>query len=159
MIGRIYKLEGNGKFYIGSTMCDLKNRLKHHRSKSKEQIALNTPLYVHFRELGWQNARIILLKEFEVSCRKELLQKECDIIKEFLGLETCLNKNLPIVTDDEKKERDNKYQRKRREENPERERDRLREWRKNNPEKWRQQTKRHNERKRELLVEKDISSV
>ena len=137
-------------------MCDLKNRLKHHRSKSKEQIALNTPLYVHFRELGWQNARIILLEEFEITSKKQLLERECEVIKQFLGLETCLNKIRPIITDNEKKERDSKYGRKRREENPDYERERLKEWRKNNPEKWREQTKRYFERKRERLREKDI---
>lgn len=149
MIGRIYRLEGGGKFYIGSTTCNLKYRLKKHRSKSKEDIALNTPVYVHFRELGWQNATITLIEEFEISSKKELLERECKIIKEFIKLKTCLNKNRPIISDEEKKERDKNYGYKRRQECPEKEYNRLKEWRKNNPEKWKEQYTRYNQKKKE----------
>lgn len=155
MIGRIYRLEGGGKFYIGSTTCNLKNRLKHHRSKSKEQVALNTPVYVHFRDLGWENVNIILVEEFEISSRKHLLQRECEIIKEHINTETCLNRNLPVITLEEKKERDRIYGKTHREMDRERERLRLKEWRKNNPEKWKAQYTRYNQRKKE----KDISAV
>lgn len=153
MIGRIYRLEGGGKFYIGSTTCTLKNRLKHHRSKSNEPIALNVPVYVHFRELGWQNASINLIEEFEISSRKDLLSRECEIIKQFIQEDECLNCNRPIITSEEKKERDRKYGKIRRETDPERERKRLQEWRKNNPDKRKEQTKRYNQRKNQ----KDIS--
>jgi hypothetical protein len=153
MIGRVYKLEGGGKFYIGSTTCSLKNRLKHHRSKSSESISKNRQLYVHFRELGWENVNIILLEEFEISSRKDLLQRECEILKENINIETCLNRNLPIITPEEKKQRDRIGGKARREIDPERERLRLQEWRKNNPEKWKAQYTRYNQRKKE----KDIS--
>lgn len=150
MIGRVYKLEGGGKFYIGSTTCDLKNRLKHHRSKSKEDISKNRAVYVHFRELGWQNVTITLLYEFEVTNRRELYEKECEFIKQFIGTENCLNTIRSAITRIEKKESDAIYGKKRRQENHEHERKRLQEWRKNNPEKYKEQTRRYWERKKLL---------
>jgi hypothetical protein len=153
MIGRIYRLEGGGKFYIGSTTCSLKYRLKKHRSKSKEPVALNIPVYVHFREVGWENVNIILIEEFEIMTHKELLNRECQIIKEVIGTNECLNHNLPVRSREEKKERDRLYGKTRREKNPEHERNRLREWRRNNPEKWKAQYDRYNQMKKQ----KDIS--
>lgn len=147
MIGRIYKIEGGGKFYIGSTTCTLKNRMKHHRSKSKERVALNIPVYVHFRDIGWENATISLIDEFEIETRKDLLNREREIMEQFIGREECLNSNRPVITIEEKKQRDRDYGKTRREKDPERERTRLQEWRKNNPEKWKAQYDRYNERK------------
>jgi hypothetical protein len=157
MIGRIYRLEGGGKFYIGSTTCNMKNRLKHHRSKSKEPVAQKNQMYIHFRELGWQNVSVVVLQEFEINSRKDLLLKETEIIKEFIEHGNCLNKNIPIITREEKKKKDAEYGRKRRSNNPEDERNRLKEWRKNNPEKWKAQTKRYNENKKKQACRKDIS--
>jgi predicted GIY-YIG superfamily endonuclease len=50
MIGRIYKISGGGKFYIGSTTQTLYKRFKNHRSKSKEEKRKNTPLYRFLRQ-------------------------------------------------------------------------------------------------------------
>ena len=160
MIGRIYRLEGGDKFYIGSTTCKLNYRLKKHRAKSKEQVALNIPVYVHFRAIGWNNATMILIEEFEITSKKQLLERECEIIKQFLGTENCLNKNRPVITNEEKKKETAEYSRKVRMSNPERERNRLEEWRRKNPEKRREQTARYYQRKKEKLlaeVEKHIS--
>lgn len=150
MLGRIYKLEGGGKFYIGSTTCNLKNRLKHHRSKSKEDISKNRALYLHFRELGWENTTIILLEEFEVLNRRELYERECEFIKQFIGTENCLNTIRSAITSEEKKARNSFYTKKRRQENPDYERNRLQEWRKKNPEKYKEQNRRYLERKKLL---------
>lgn len=149
MLGRIYKLEGGGKFYIGSTTCNLKYRLKKHRSKSKEQVSATIPVYVHFREIGWENATISLIEEFEMTSKPELLSRECTYIKQYIGTENCLNHNKPIITPEERKEQNRLYSKVRRKADPEHERARLQEWRKNNPDKRREQTKRYNERKRD----------
>lgn len=156
MIGRIYRLDGGGKFYIGSTTCDLKYRLKKHRSKSNENIAKNRQIYLHFKEVGWNNVTVSIIEEFEVNSRRDLLTKECEYIKNYLDDNTCLNKIRSIITPEEKKERDRKYGKIRREKNPEYERNRLKEWRKNNPEKWKEQYTRYNQKKHQILIEKDI---
>jgi len=147
MIGRIYKLEGGGKFYIGSTTCDLKNRLKHHRSKSKEKIAEKRGLYVHFREIGWENATISVIEELEITSRKDLFARECEVIKNYIGIPDCLNKSRPVITKEDKKESDKLYGKIRRKQNMEKERNRVKEWRKNNPDKWKAQYDRANKKK------------
>jgi len=139
MIGRIYRLEGYEKFYIGSTTCELKYRLKKHKSKSNENVAKNTNVYKYFRNIGWENAKMILIKEFEISDRKELLQHEKDEIVKVKSDPNCLNTIFPIITEQEKKERDYEYSKKRRQNDPEKERLRLQKWRKENPEKRKQQ--------------------
>jgi hypothetical protein len=147
MIGRIYKLEGGGKFYIGSTICELKYRLKKHRCKSNETNSKNRLVYIHFKEIGWDNCKIILLKEVEVKDRNELLNYEKEEILNVINDNNCLNSILPIITDAEKKKRDAEYSKKRRQSNPERERERLQKWRKANPEKYKQQYLRFNSKK------------
>ena len=146
MIGRIYKLEGGDKFYIGSTTQDIKKRFKNHKSKSKEPHRLNTPLYKWFNEIGWENITVTIIEEFNAE-KQEILKREDELIRLHIDNENCLNCNKVKITKDEKKESDKIYGKKRRQENPEYERLRLKEWRKNNPDKVREQTKRHNLKK------------
>ena len=143
MLGRIYKLEGGGKFYIGSTTQDIKKRLKNHKSKSKEPHRSNTPLYKWFNEIGWENITISILEEINAE-KSEIFKREDELIRIYLNNDNCLNCNKVKITREEKKERDNSYSKKYRHENPEHERLRLNEWRKNNPDKVREQTKRRN---------------
>ena len=48
MLASIYRLEGSGKFYIGSTTLPLKKRLNKHKSKSKEDISKIDPYMFTF---------------------------------------------------------------------------------------------------------------
>ena len=66
MIGRVYRLDGGEKFYIGSTTSELKTRLKKHKCKSNENIAKSRKVYVYFKTIGWENVRIILIKEIHI---------------------------------------------------------------------------------------------
>jgi hypothetical protein len=138
MIGLIYRLEGGNKFYIGSTTCNLKYRLKKHRSKSNEYPTNN--IYKHFRNIGWENATISLIKEVQINERKQLLEHEKDELLKVKDDANCLNSNIPILTLEEKKKRDSEYSKNRRQRNPERERERLQKWRTENPEKRKEQT-------------------
>jgi len=149
MIGRIYRIEGGGKFYIGSTTQELKKRLKNHRSKSKEKHRKTTPLYEHFNKIGWNNATITLISELEVDNRNDLLKKEDELVRENLSDENCLNKFCVTVTPEQKKEHDKIYGAIRRSKNKESERERVKQWRIANPEKWREQTARYRQRKAE----------
>ena len=143
MIGRLYRIDGGGKFYIGSTTQELKKRLKNHRSKSKENHRKTTPLYEHFNTIGWSYAIITLIEEVEVFDRHELLGMEDILVRNSLNDPNCLNKTCVIVTPEQKREQDREYGKIRRENQKEREKERLRLWRQNNPEKWREQTKRY----------------
>lgn len=152
MIGRIYKLEALDKFYIGSTISNLETRFKKHKSKSNEDIAKNRKVYVCFKEIGWDNVKITLIKEVIISNRKELLAHEKGEIIKSINDENCLNSSLPLTTLEEKRKRDNEYSKKRRQENPERERERLQKWRTENPEKRRQQVIREHIKKNLIAV-------
>jgi Uri superfamily endonuclease len=143
MIGRLYRIDGGGKFYIGSTTQELKKRLKNHRSKSKETHRQLTPLYLHFNNIGWAAATITLIEEIEILNRVELLGMEDILVRNSLNDPNCLNKTCVIVTPEQKREQDREYGKIRRESQKERERERVRIWRQNNPEKWREQTKRY----------------
>lgn len=151
MIGRIYKLECKStlKFYIGSSIHTLEDRLKKHRSKSNEESRKNTPLYKHFREIGWENAKMSLIKEVNFETRRDLLEMEKIEILKYIGEDLCLNRNRPIITTREKEDLDKEYAKIWRENNKEKDRLKLKEWRKNNPEKWKEQTKRYNKKKKE----------
>ena len=155
MIGRIYKLECKltSKFYICSTIHNLVYRLKKHRSSSKEIRKQNSPLYSHFREVGWNNANMSLIKEVTFESRRDLLEMEKVEILKFLGDELCLNHNRPLQTLEEKLEQTKEYGKIHRQLNKERQREKLNEWRKNNPEKWKEQTKRYNEKKKQERLE------
>ncbi len=139
MIGRIYKLDGGGKFYIGSTTTQLSQRFKKHKCKSNENTAKSRKVYIYFKEIGWENVQITLIKEINVNNRHEVLIHETYEVKKYIDNPNCLNSILPSLTKEERKTRDSLYSKNRRKENPERERLRLQKWRKENPDKRRQQ--------------------
>jgi predicted GIY-YIG superfamily endonuclease len=147
MIGRIYRIDGGGKFYIGSTTQDLKTRLKNHKSKSKEISRQNTPLYVHFNLIGWEHAEITSVQELEITDRKQLGLKEDEVIREKIDDEKCLNKARVNITKEERKVRDSLYGKKRRENCKDEEKQRVKMWRMLNPEKRKEQTLRYRQRK------------
>ena len=148
MIGRIYKIEGGGKIYIGSTTQTLKKRLKNHKSKATEESRKNTPLYKHFNAIGWDNATIELLIEDEFSDKRAMFERERCEIEKYNKTAECLNSDRPVITTEEKRLRDREYGMRRRMKNPEHEYNRVAEWRRNNPDKYAQQVARSVERQR-----------
>lgn len=159
MLGRIYKLSGGGKFYIGSTTETLYRRLIRHKSKSKNEDRKDSILYRHFLDLGWEHVVIELIEEVKVETRKQLLERECVHIKEAMKDANCLNINRPITTPEEKKELNKVTSKKIRTNNPEQERERVAEWRKNNPEKYKAQIDRVKEKQRNKIVENGVKNV
>lgn len=159
MLGRIYKISGGGKFYIGSTTEILVRRLKHHRGHSREQRKMNSDFFKHFLELGWDNATIELIEEIEVETRKQLLERENIHIREGMNDDMCLNMKRPVITEEERKATNKTSYDIRRKADPEKENRRQVEWRKNNPEKYRAQVERVKERMRNKVVEEGTKSV
>ena len=150
MKARIYKLQCclTSKFYIGSTIHTLAYRLKKHRNTCKDPRRNTSPLYTHFREVGWENAEMTTIVEVEVESRRELLELEKAEILTHIGQPLCLNHNRPVITRDEKKALDVEYGKKRRANKKNEERNRVAEWRKNNPEKYAAQVRRSVEQQR-----------
>lgn len=159
MLGRIYKISGGGKFYIGSTTETLDKRLKHHRGHSREQRKMSSNFFKHFLELGWDNATIELIEEIEVETRKQLLERENIHIREVINDVKCLNMKRPVITEEERNETNKNCYDIRRKADPEKENRRQVEWRKNNPEKYRAQVERVKERMRNKVVEDGVKSV
>lgn len=146
MIGRVYRIESDlddCKFYIGSTTQTLAMRLKNHRSKSKDPTRQKTPLYVHFNTIGWDHAHITLVCEVEDDANNSLLVREKEYIQASITDDRCLNRAVPILTEDEKRERDREYGIKWRQENKAQSAERVRKWREENPEKRKIQTARY----------------
>lgn len=90
---KIYKLECNGKFYIGSTSLELRERLQAHKDKSKEYP--NRKLYKHITD--WNDVSMILLEEFD-GTKQELVLKENEYIQKELSNPLCLNTNCAVIT-------------------------------------------------------------
>ena len=151
MIGRVYLLRctETSKFYIGSTIHTLTYRLKKHRSTSKEDGKMNSPVYTHFRAVGWKTAEMTLLHELTVENKTQLLELEKTEILKYIDDELCLNHNRPIRTPEEKKQQDIDYGKLRRATKGDAERARVKQWRLDNPEKYAEQCRRANERARE----------
>jgi hypothetical protein len=88
--GKIYKLTGNGKIYIGSTIQHLSKRIYTHRNAgiSTVQEIIADP-----------NHQITLIELYPCSCKEELLSRE----RHHIENTECINKLIPIRTNDEKK--------------------------------------------------------
>ena len=89
--GKIYKIIDmiNNFYYIGSTTSTLARRLYEHKQNITR--IQSRKVYNYFNEIGFDNIKIILIKEVNVDNRNQLLKAENDIIEECLKDEKCLN--------------------------------------------------------------------
>ena len=103
---KIYKLINtvDDTFYIGSTTSTLSNRLYWHRSNSKRDIDKNRKIYVHFRNIGFENVRIVLIEEFNLKNKDQLRREEENYIEKYKHDPNCLNSKRAFLTDQEKHE-------------------------------------------------------
>jgi hypothetical protein len=120
-LGKVYKIVGNGKTYVGSTTRTLlSQRLAAHRYKFKSWKNDQTPYYTtSFECLDDSNCFIELLEMCPCSCRDELDRCEGKWIRET----ECVNKTIAGRTQEEYKneniELHNAYQKEWRENNKE----------------------------------------
>lgn len=72
---KIFKIENkiDNKIFIGSTVTDLKTSLSLIKSSARTKHNL---LQEHYKTIGWKNAIITLIENFECKNRTELLQRE-----------------------------------------------------------------------------------
>jgi hypothetical protein len=136
--GKIYKLINcvDNKEYVGSTHYTLDIRLGRHLSSSSK---LNSKVYIHFKNIGWNNAEIKLVENFKCENRTELRIREQYWIEE---LKPELNTNKAYITEEYLIDYKKKYSKKYRKENPEKEKERHKKYQKENKEA--QQLYRHN---------------
>ena len=142
MWGRIYRLNGGGKFYIGSTTLSLEDRLREHKSFSTKVRSQVIPVYVHFTSLGWDGVTIELVRECEYETKRDLLKAEREELDKVREDPNCLNKNRPYITREENKERLKETAAKWHQEHKVHCRERLQTWREENPEKVKAQRER-----------------
>ena len=146
MIGRIYRLSGGGRFYIGSTSLTLEERLREHKSFSTKTKSKEIPVYVHFTSLGWEGVSIEVVRECEYETKRDLLKVEREELDKVRGDPLCLNKNRPLITPTELKEMVKKNSAKWHQEHKDHARERLQAWREANPEKVKEQRTRQKEK-------------
>lgn len=100
--GKIYKLEcSDGHYYYGSTINDLRIRLRDHKLASKKQPYR---VYEHINKVGWENVKIVLVEAYSCQNRRELNRKETEYISSHKSDPLCLNTILSFITEEAKKE-------------------------------------------------------
>lgn len=99
MKGFIYKIVNTKTpdFYIGSTIQELKNRFKTHKSNAK--LGKTEKLYDFMRFHGLEFFSIELLEEFEVNSKSDLGIKEKEY---YINLKPTLNMKIPTVSTDKR---------------------------------------------------------
>lgn len=99
MKGHIYKIINTKTtdIYIGSTVQELKNRFKTHRSNAK--LGKKEDLYECMRKNGIENFSIELLEEFEIISKSDLGLKEKEYYQKF---KPTLNMRTPTISRDKK---------------------------------------------------------
>jgi len=92
--GKIYKIVCNetGEVYVGSCICDLDTRLSKHKT-DRDCSAIEI--------LDRNNYQMLLIENYPCKTRRELLWRE----RYWFENIKCINKNRPIVTEEEKKQK------------------------------------------------------
>ena len=92
--GKIYTIKSykTDFYYIGSTCIDLSKRLKQHQCNYKRYINGKSNYVTSFDILVYDDHYIELLENFKCESRKELIQREGELIK--LHKNNLVNKNV-----------------------------------------------------------------
>lgn len=98
MEGNVYRITNSqdGCFYIGSTICDLKKRLREHRADAKRHT---NKVYKH---IDWDNATIELIEKCTIENRQQLREVEQRYIVKSITNPLCLNTFRAIRTEQPK---------------------------------------------------------
>src|SRR5437763_15831040 len=75
LIGHIYRLDGVGRFYIGSTTLTPEERLEEHvrRSHRQEQFAVHR----YFGEVGWDKVRMTVIRTMTATLQDQIGRASC----------------------------------------------------------------------------------
>ena len=89
---KVYKLiDEQGYYYYGSTCLPLHKRAYNHRKSSKNET--NRKIYSIFTHERFINneIKIVLVEEFKLANKEQLLQKENEYIEKYINDPFCLN--------------------------------------------------------------------
>jgi hypothetical protein len=94
MKARIYKISNckDKKYYIGATIQTLEDRFEHH--KNDNTFSRKSKFYRHYDEIGWESAKIELIKEVEVEEGQEMLIYETQYILKYIKDPDLLNSRI-----------------------------------------------------------------
>jgi hypothetical protein len=100
-LGKIYKLEHNDMFYIGST-CQLlcQRKAKHHCDMKRRESSV----YSYLRDKNWQEVSISLIEDYPCNSKAELEERENFYIKQHKTNPKCLNFRYSVNDTDSKNE-------------------------------------------------------
>jgi len=104
---RIYRLEGEGKYYIGSTTKRLCERKAVHKAHAKRYP--DRKIYNYFNTIGWDKVNIILIETFPCNNKEELNAKEDEHIKKYITDSNCLNSRGALMTSEQRNDYAQKY--------------------------------------------------
>jgi len=109
--GKIYRISclDTGKYYIGSTIRTIEERLYKHKHSYKYYLNGKYHYVSSFDVLENNNYVIELVEEYSCNNKRELNQRESIYIKKCIDDELCVNKRRAFITDEERKEYDKKY--------------------------------------------------
>ena len=138
MIGRIYKLEGNGLVYYGSTIETLKIRLYKHKSAYKKWLKDKYHYLTSF-EIIKEEHTITLVEEGTFETIIQLKERERYYIENF----DCVNNHTPNKTNKEWRDEHKEYQK-----------EYNKNWRDENEEYKKQQDKVYYENNRQKILER-----
>ena len=105
--GKIYKIVDNlsDMVYIGSTCKLIQQRFNSHkRTYRKFKNDGNAEYVTSFKILENNDCKVVLIKNYPCNNKQELELEESKIIKEYIKNKlNIVNKNIPIISDDELK--------------------------------------------------------
>jgi hypothetical protein len=98
--GKVYKITGGNKIYIGSTSTTLKRRFSIHKAIYRQWLNDKTKntcsMFELFKNYGLLGCNIELLEELKDCTKEKLLKKEAEYIKN--NTDIAINKNIPCRT-------------------------------------------------------------
>ena len=152
-LGKIYKIVGNGKVYIGSTTRPLlSQRLAKHKNEYKRWKNEKYNYVTSFDCIDDPNCYIELVELCPCSCKDELLQCEGKWIRET----ECVNKVIPNgITIAQKKEHTKEYDKQYRETNKDKIKERKKEYYETNKDKINEKNKEYYENNKDKKKERD----
>ena len=91
---------------MGNTCTSLSTRL-HTQKDSKTQS--ERKVYKHFNNIGWSHVKIILINEYYLDNKDQLLREEDNYIQMNKNDKCCLNSSRAFLSEEEKKEYHKQY--------------------------------------------------
>ena len=157
--GRVYRiicLSNPDIQYIGSTFDTLRNRLQVHKQACKSENSIGFSLYEYVRKdpLGWNNYKMILIKEYLVYRDNVKDSKHLHAYEQlWINKLKCVNKINAFVPKCVKDFNSKKYSKEYNQNNQEKNKENKKEYRNNNQEKIKEYTKEYYQNNQEKIKE------